>query len=84
MFSFVHFEGTPDSVSKEADMESLLTDAGTLAARICPIIMDVTKKTQIEAALVKVQRVCEERGLQLAGIVNNAGYGRMERLRRFL
>jgi NAD(P)-dependent dehydrogenase (short-subunit alcohol dehydrogenase family) len=40
---------------------------------IIPIIFDVTNDEQIAAAVVSIQKICQEKNLQLVGIVNNAG-----------
>ncbi len=56
-------------VRKEADGQNLLAEAPT----IVPLILDVTKKDTIDAALEQVQGTLATRGLPLVGLVNNAG-----------
>jgi NAD(P)-dependent dehydrogenase (short-subunit alcohol dehydrogenase family) len=65
-------------VRKEADGEALKANAPTPEARenIVPLILDVTKQEQIDAAVQTVKdTLAAKGGLPLVGLVNNAGVG---------
>lgn len=65
-------------VRKEADGEALKANAPTPEARehIVPIILDVTKQEQIDAAVQTVKSTLTAKGgVPLVGLVNNAGVG---------
>lgn len=60
------------SVRKPADAASLRAEAGD---RLIPLQLDVTNRESIAAAALVVAAELRSRGLQLYGLVNNAGIG---------
>jgi len=61
-------------VRKRADGEKLLADAGSnLAGKVVPVILDVTKREDIDAAVHSVKHRLDAEGKKLFAVVNNAG-----------
>lgn len=60
------------SVRKAADANSLRAEAGE---RLIPLLLDVTNRESIAAAALVTAAELRSRGLQLYGLVNNAGIG---------
>lgn len=59
------------SVRKEADGEALAKEAGSV--RMHPIVLDVTKSDQIDAAVKTLTSFTQQKNVPLVGLVNNAG-----------
>jgi NAD(P)-dependent dehydrogenase (short-subunit alcohol dehydrogenase family) len=61
-------------VRKHEDGESIKATAKEFAKNIVPVILDVTKKEQIDDTYTTVKQHLQQRNLKLLAVINNAGY----------